>query len=1135
MADVFISYAKADNQGREISFIVEKLTSIPSPIDPDSNITVWFDIEGIRTGEHWEEEIEIGIEEAHTVAIFVSPRYFASMVCNQELEYAIELGKKLIPIWVAEIRPRDIEKAINDRKNESKDTAEVNTAKQNFSAIRDKQGIRFDFDNTPSKSQTVNAFLTAIFENARLDDGAAEWLERALAKERKTGSWLFGDDLKEAEKWLREADADPLFQVLKKTRVFIKNSRKASNRRRQMQLSGAGVAIIVIAIASVIAFTIWQNSKSTQSTLLAEKSLQVLNEGFQQEALLLAVESLQYYDEGIYSDVNQKAMLAALNYPVQELTSIHVNGKLKDVRWSFDQSSLIVHTEDALKSYLLNGSEIEIHQPASPIFDFEVGTYEGNVYGWDYSIAKWDSALQSLSETYVSGSPILDLQLNHENTLALLTLQNHKIIVWNLEEDTEVASFQHDGIIHGAKWNKDGTRILSWSFDDTARIWDVLSGNEIARFPNAFTGAEWNRNEDHVLTFSGPFLYIWNVQGDPKLVAELEHQDDVYSHGGQILDLKRIYGAKWDADGSRILSWSAAGTARIWDINDLDNPIILPHKNEVIGASWARDYSHVVTWTGDKFRDGYASAQLWEADSGAPVDIMDHTDSVEEVLWSPANEYFLSYSKSDPLQLWSHEGDYVTKLSHSSPAIGALWHIELPIIVTWSENEIKVWEIVDYITLKDGQSIESLLSLARQRLSKDIANETREILYLSTLDPTDTPTATNTPTATSTRTPTLTPTNNPNGFVPQPVTVISPRVMSGRQPTLVTGSFMIQGTSETPLFQTIEVVAPVAKTIQFSTTVPGEIVQTTIEPGRTTQITVPTSHGQTFEVLEVNSVVSTVAPGGTRRETNEPVSGGSITLDASTPLPTINQSTSITSQDLYPIATQLNYDWGGVIEAHTIDLTGENNAHQSYFASDLSYKNFAMKSTIIWGTDASEDSCGFILRYQDEDNKYLLRINRDGLLWLALTKDNQWSNVGTLREEDFEVALNTSNELQVILLDTKFYIFLNSKSVAVFDDDTFDDGKVGTIVWTLDESDVSYCTFTNTTIMPINEEHQIAKVSVDTAVNVREEPNTNSRQVTVVGEDQYVIVIESNNNWYQIQLADGSHGWIRNDLLEVVD
>ncbi|MDR1206423.1 MAG: SH3 domain-containing protein [Peptococcaceae bacterium] len=67
---------------------------------------------------------------------------------------------------------------------------------------------------------------------------------------------------------------------------------------------------------------------------------------------------------------------------------------------------------------------------------------------------------------------------------------------------------------------------------------------------------------------------------------------------------------------------------------------------------------------------------------------------------------------------------------------------------------------------------------------------------------------------------------------------------------------------------------------------------------------------------------------------------------------------------------------------------------------------------------------------------------------------------------------------------------------------------------------------TTTPVVPVDVIGKTARVSVDSVVNLRQSPNTSSTVVRrLVGSDTFTIV-KVDNDWYQVQLPDGSTGWV---------
>ncbi|MCI5164066.1 MAG: WD40 repeat domain-containing protein [Candidatus Electrothrix sp. AX5] len=107
-------------------------------------------------------------------------------------------------------------------------------------------------------------------------------------------------------------------------------------------------------------------------------------------------------------------------------------------------------------------------------------------------------------------------------------------------------------------FNKDETRILTWSKDNTARLWD--SGTGRAALPplkheQGMRGAAFNKDETRILTWSDEgTVMLWDSSTGKTLLPPLKHK-------------KGVRGAVFNKDETKILIWSSDGTARVWDIS----------------------------------------------------------------------------------------------------------------------------------------------------------------------------------------------------------------------------------------------------------------------------------------------------------------------------------------------------------------------------------------------------------------------------------------------------------------------------------------------------------------------------------------------------------------------------------------
>ena len=65
---------------------------------------VWFD-EAIEAGHRWSEDLAIAIEGCAAVLFFLSPRSVGSRYCLDEIHFALECGRPIVPV---EIEPVDL-------------------------------------------------------------------------------------------------------------------------------------------------------------------------------------------------------------------------------------------------------------------------------------------------------------------------------------------------------------------------------------------------------------------------------------------------------------------------------------------------------------------------------------------------------------------------------------------------------------------------------------------------------------------------------------------------------------------------------------------------------------------------------------------------------------------------------------------------------------------------------------------------------------------------------------------------------------------------------------------------------------------------------------------------------------------
>jgi hypothetical protein len=155
----------------------------------------------------------------------------------------------------------------------------------------------------------------------------------------------------------------------------------------------------------------------------------------------------------------------------------------------------------------------------------------------------------------------------------------------------------HTGKVVSAVWSPDGQRIVTASYDNTARVWNadgkgdplVLKGHE-----GSVTSAAWSPDGKRIVTASlDPAARVWNADGKGDPLVLKGHESSVFS-------------AAWSPDGKRIVTASLDQTARVWNADGKGDPLVLKgHEHIVRSAAFSPDGQSIVTASDDK------TARIW--------------------------------------------------------------------------------------------------------------------------------------------------------------------------------------------------------------------------------------------------------------------------------------------------------------------------------------------------------------------------------------------------------------------------------------------------------------------------------------------------------------------------------------------
>ncbi len=305
-------------------------------------------------------------------------------------------------------------------------------------------------------------------------------------------------------------------------------------------------------------------------------------------------------------------------------------------------------------------------------------------------------------EKYPTVSPILVLQNSLIKNYEKNQLTGHQDRVWSAtfspdgskivtasDDNTakiwdifgkEIATLTgHQNRVWSATFSPDGSKIVTASDDKTARIWDIF-GKKIATLighQDWVLSATFSPDGSKIVTASGDKTgKIWDILG--KEIATLTgHQDWVRS-------------ATFSPDGSKIVTASEDNTAKIWDILGKEIASLRGHQGWVRSAIFSPDGTKIVTASEDN------TAKIWDINGKEVATLTGHQDWVWSATFSPNGTKIVTASGDKTAKIWGILGKEIATLSgHQSWVWSATFSPDGSKIVTASEdNTGKIWDIL---------------------------------------------------------------------------------------------------------------------------------------------------------------------------------------------------------------------------------------------------------------------------------------------------------------------------------------------------------------------------------------------------------------------------------------------------------
>jgi len=197
----------------------------------------------------------------------------------------------------------------------------------------------------------------------------------------------------------------------------------------------------------------------------------------------------------------------------------------------------------------------------------------------------------------------------------------------------------HKDFVTSVNFSPDGKTLVSVSRDNTIKLWNVETGEEIRTLKGHYGVQSVNFSPDGKTLVSGSWdntIKLWNVETGEEIRTLKGHNGPVNS-------------VNFSPDGKTLVSGSGDKTIKLWNVETGQEIRTLKgHDNSVISVNFSPDGKTLVSGSGDK------TIKLWNVETGQEIrTLKGHDNSVISVNFSPDGKTLVSGSDDKTIKLWN--------------------------------------------------------------------------------------------------------------------------------------------------------------------------------------------------------------------------------------------------------------------------------------------------------------------------------------------------------------------------------------------------------------------------------------------------------------------------------------------------
>lgn len=247
-----------------------------------------------------------------------------------------------------------------------------------------------------------------------------------------------------------------------------------------------------------------------------------------------------------------------------------------------------------------------------------------------------------------------------------------------------IAMRRHRDRIESARFNPDGTCVVTAGRDGDALVWDAATGLLVhapLRHDAPVFDARFSPDGARLVTASADgHVRVWDL--DPAARGSGTQAVRPLGHAA------KVHLVRFSNDGRAILTACWDHSARVWDAaTGLPTSPPIPHGGKITRARFSPDGRSIA------IAGAHRSVQICDAATGARVLALDHADIVRDVTFSPDGSRVVTASADRTARIWDTlSAALLVSIEHGGSVSRAGFSSDGRRILTTCDTSARVWE-----------------------------------------------------------------------------------------------------------------------------------------------------------------------------------------------------------------------------------------------------------------------------------------------------------------------------------------------------------------------------------------------------------------------------------------------------------